>query len=471
MGVASQHKDYIYYSDMRRLMRDCIAGEKAVKDITVRKSYLPGFDDDPDDKQYDKFITRAIYSNYTGRTINRTIGAIFRKESTIELPSVLDYMREDCTGQGQSLEQFGKEVMREVLSVGRLGVLTEYPKKTEEIDDAEKIRIKDLKARFKLYTDENFYNYRSVYVSGKEVLTQVRLIEYVEIITDEFTSKTEKRYRVLDLDESGYYRQRLYDQSEKQISEDIYPLDSKGKKWDYIPFQIIGADDNTTKRSAMPFYDLAVINLGHYRNSASYEDGLNIHGQGTLSIDPGETTAEQFEKQNGKIIKLGARRAIVLGKGGKSSLLQMEANAPALEGMEKKQEQMGAFGVSIFEAGGKQQTAEEARIKASAESSVLSIVVGNASEGIEASLEHACKFMGADPSQVEFSLNREFFPETLTNEEAAMLQMLRDAGDIATADLRARLRQTNTIDPSRTDEEIEAEATPKNEEVNNNVPI
>lgn len=470
MGVASQHKDYIYYSDMRRLMRDCIAGEKAVKDITVRKAYLPGFDNDPNDILYDKIIARAIFSNYTARTINKTIGAIFRKESTVEIPSIMEYLKEDCTGQGQSLEQFSKDVMREVLAVGRVGILTEYPIVETPIDKESEIDL-DLKARFKVYVDENIINYKSIFKNGKEILTQVRLVEEIEIILDEFTSRFEKRYRVLDLDEQGYYRQRLYDYTEAKISEDIYPLNYKREKWKRIPFEFIGADDNTTKRGSMPFYDLAVINLGHYRNSADYEDSLHIYSQGNLVIDVGETTSEQFKAQNGSVIKLGGRNAIVLGKGGKAQLLQMEANAPALEAMEKKQDQMGAFGVAIFEAGGTQQTAEEARIKASAESSVLSIVVGNGSEGIEKSIENACEYMGADPAQVEFSLNREFFPDVITPQEATMLQILRDAGDIATSDLRTRLRQTNVIDPSRTDEELDKEATPKKEEVKKDVSI
>lgn len=471
MGIASEHIDYTLSKAKRRLMRDAIGGEDKVKAYDIRKTYLPGFDDDPDDIRYDKYIARAIYSNYVGRTINRTIGAIFRKESTVDIPSQLEYMKEDCTGYGQSLEQFAKDVSRETLSVGRVGILTEYPEKTEDIQDAEQVKANDLKARFKIYTDENIFNYKSVFVNGREVLTQVRLIEYFDKVIDEFTTEIEKRYRVLDIDPEGYYRQRVYDKHENQISEDIYPLNSKGKKWDKIPFQFVGADDNTTKRSTMPFYDLAVINIGHYRNSADYEDGLHIHGQGSLVIDPGETTAEQFSTQNGKVIKLGARRAIVTGKGGKADLLQMEANAPALEAMEKKQDQMSAFGVSIFEAGGKQQTAEEARIKAAAESSVLSIVVGNISEAIEASIEFACEFMGADLSQVEFSLNREFFPETLANEEASMLQALKDNGIIALSDVRAILRKTGVIDPARTDEEIDAEATIKDEKEINNAAI
>lgn len=470
MGVSSEHPDYIKNSLKRRLMRDAIAGEEAIKAKDVCKRYLPGYDNDPDDILYNKVLARAIYTNYVGRTINKTIGAIFRKESTVKLPTSLEYMLEDCTGYGQSLEQFAKEDTREVLAVGRVGILVEYPEKTEEIDDAEKIKINDLKARFKAYTDENFYNYRSIFVNGKEVLTQVRLKEQFEKRLDEFTFQYEIRYRVLDLDEFGNYRQRVYDQHENQIAE-FFPLNSKGQNWKKIPFVIIGADDNTTKRSSMPYYDLAVINIGHYRNSADYEDSLHIYSQGNLVIDVGEISSEQFEKNNGKNIKLGGRRAIVLGKGGKAQLLQMEANSPALEAMKSKQDQISAFGAEIFNAGAKQQTAEEARIKAAAESSILSIVVGNISEGIEAAIEFACEFMGADLSQVEFSLNREFFPETLANEEASMLQALKDNGIIALSDVRAILRKTGVIDPARTDEEIDAEATIKDEKEINNAAI
>lgn len=466
MQINQEHPDYTATKAERRMMRDCIAGDKAIKSYDIRKTYLPGFKDDPLDERYNKYITRAIFTGYTGRALKKTVGAIFRKESTVELPAKMKYLLEDATGCGQSLEQFAKEVVTEVNSVSRVGVLTDYPQKGEDINDQEQVAAGDLKARFKIYTDENIYNYRSVFVNGKEILTQVRLIEYFEKIMDEFTSTIEKRYRILDLFDGeqtgrGYYRQRLFGEDGSQIGEDIFPRNSKNQPWKEIPFVFIGADDNTSKRDSFPFYDLAVLNLGHYRNSADYEEGLHIRGQGTFVLNIGDMTGDQFKEQNGSEINIGARRAIVVGSGGGGELLQMAEGTGGIEAMDRKQDQMETFGVNIFSQAGKQQTAEEARIRAGAESSVLSIVVGNCSEGIEQSIEFACEFMGANPEEVEFSLNREFFPDTVTPQEATMLQMLRDDGDIATEDVRRLLRKGAVIDPSRTDEEIDRDSVKK----------
>ncbi len=78
--------------------------------------------------------------------------------------------------------------------------------------------------------------------------------------------------------------------------------------------------------------------------------------------------------------------------------------------------------------------------------------------GIEASIEFACEFMGADPAQVEFSLNREFFPDSITAQDSEMLQALKDDGVIALSDLRSKLRKAGVIDPDRTDDEIDKDA-------------
>jgi len=483
MQINTEHPNYTKLKAARRMMRDCIAGGDAVKAQDIRKTYLPGFEDDPNDTRYDKYITRAIFAEYTGLAIDKTVGAIFRKESTVELPAAMEYLLEDATGCGQSLEQFAKQVTNEVNAVGVYGILTEYPQKNEAIDDQEKEQAFDLKARFKGYTSENIYNWRSKFVQGKEVLTQVRLIEYYENITSEFTSTDELRYRILDLFDpltklpgSGIYRQRIYDKSGGKLGEDIFPRNGKGQYWDRIPFVFVGAENNTTSVQPMPFYGLAVINLGHYRNSADYEEGLHIRMQGTLILNIGNMTGDQFKVQNGESIKIGARRAIIVGDGGGGELLQMESDGAGINAMEKKQEQMESFGLTLFQPGSAQKTAEEARIKASSESSVMSTVVGNISEGIEESIENACEFMGANPEEAEFSLNREFFPDSITAQDAAMLQALKDDGVISIIDLRSKLRKSGTIDPSRTDKEIdddikkELKDKPKDKEAINDNP-
>jgi hypothetical protein len=68
------------------------------------------------------------------------------------------------------------------------------------------------------------------------------------VAEDEFKSKAEDRWRVLDLDGAGNYRQRLFKREKDQdvqIGGDIYPL-MNGKPLGYIPFAIVGPTARAT---------------------------------------------------------------------------------------------------------------------------------------------------------------------------------------------------------------------------------
>jgi hypothetical protein len=118
---------------------------------------------------------------------------------------------------------------------------------------------------------------------------------------------------------------------------------------------------------------------------------------------------------------------------------------------------MLAIGAKLVSSAAGTETAEAARIRASGDASALETLVGNASEGIEAALEWMAAFMGADAGAVEFALNREFFPETMTAQDVMAFIQLADRGDIAQADVQERLRRAGWIRNDRTSEDIAAD--------------
>ena len=446
MALKDTNQDYDDNLDIWLTMRDVVAGEKAIKDYSRREIYLPNFVPDQGIDRYDAYINRAIYVNYTGETEKRLLGAIFRKPATYVLPQQLEYMLEDCTGNGLGLEQFAKVICSDILVVSRSGIMVDFP-------DAEKSTGSTLVPTFSRYPVESIYNWRSKWIDGKEYLTQVRLKEEIEVEVDEFTTKYEDQYRVLDIEpETGYYRQRIYNNAANLISE-FYPR-ANGSLLKKIPFFFVGSENNRSSIGVPPLYDLGVINLGHYRNSADYEDSVHTHGQGTVFLSS-DLSTDQFKEANPNGIKMGSRAGHFLGPNGKAELLQMESNMAAYEAMSQKEEQMKAFGAEMFDFKGQSQTAEEARIRATSEANSLNLVVGNVSSAIEDALEMAALFIGADDSIIEYQLNNEFFPITITADDARMLKELKDSGVIALSDLRNKLRKTEIISPDRTDEEID----------------
>lgn len=137
-----------------------------------------------------------------------------------------------------------------------------------------------------------------------------------------------------------------------------------------IPFTFFGSNDNDETMDDAPLYDLAVLNLAHYRNSADYEEGNFIAGQPSLFIT-GLTKEWVTDIVNqGNPIRLGARTANILGSGANAFLLQADANSGLYQALQDKKDQMVALGARLIEPNGGTKTATEAQSDKADETSI-----------------------------------------------------------------------------------------------------
>jgi hypothetical protein len=467
MGVTTVHSDYTAVTARWRKVRDCVKGETAVK--AGRTLYLPKPNPTDasaeNDERYEQYLQRAVFLEVTGRTKNGLVGAIFRREPTWELPKRLEPLAENVDATGQSLSQLGKWLCGELCEVGRAGLLVDHPTVPRGLTEAQAAAL-NARPRVLPYRTEDVINWRYEVRNNVSTLVLVVLTEEENVSTNEFEVDLEKRYRVLSLTDAGY-SQRLFNEKGEALAlneagdTEVFPRRGDGRAWDRIPFFFAGAEDNDGHTiDDAPLYGLATVNIGHYRNSADYEEGVYMHGQGTLFIDIGQMNPDTFKEHNPSGVLIGARRGHVLGQGGKAQLLQMGPNSAAKEAMDAKEQQMVAIGARLITKGGSNQTAEEARITASGESSVLSNLTGNASEAIEAALEAAAQFVGEDPSKVLFQLNQEFFDVGYDPQIAVAKMQELDRRLIAVSDYRSWLRRTGALASERKDEDIDLETEP-----------
>ena len=124
---------------------------------------------------------------------------------------------------------------------------------------------------------------------------------------DEFRSLFAEQIRVLDLDQEGLYRQRVFRQLEgqwRQFGPDIEPrLD--GRRMTRIPFIIFGPRGNRPAVAKPPLLDLVNVNLSHYRTTADFEHGAHFTGLPTAVI-----TGHRLDEGEG--LAIGAGEAWVL---------------------------------------------------------------------------------------------------------------------------------------------------------------
>ncbi|WP_336620241.1 DUF4055 domain-containing protein [Pseudomonas sp. PS02290] len=441
-----------------QLVKRCVAGPREVRKYD---EYLPMPDplnkSEENKERYQQLKRRAMFLNVTGRTRTGLMGAVFRKTAEIELPAAINYLLENVSGDGASLEQLCKEATGECLDTGRGGFLVDYPKVQMPEGQTSLTVAQAAKARayVHFYPAETIVNWREDVIDGVKRLTLVVLHEKINEPTEdgfEFTAKDQ--YRALMLI-SGRYIQRVYSE-DQQDGEESEPKDKTGKTFDHIPFHFFGAQNNDASIDKAPLEDLAEVNILHYGNSATVEESGFIASQPTLFITT-DIDPDSFIKLNPNGMQIGSRRGHNLGKSGTATFLQADESQLARELMKDKEEQMLMIGARIVQQGGGAETAEAVRIRYSSDNSVLGTIAGNVSEAIRLALFDAQRFMmdAVDEAGTVFWLNQEFFDQVMDAQAILAQVQLWQQGIIAKKDLRTNLRQAGVIESDRTDEDID----------------
>lgn len=447
MSVSAHHPQYNEHVLRWELVRDVVNSnvKNYIKDIEAS-----------DRVRNERYKDDARFTNFTGRTKNGLVGAVFRKDIMLDLPTSIEYVIADVTGNNITLERLAQEVTGEVLQAGRYGLLVDYPASEDGLTAAEVANM-NLRARVNKYKAESIINWQNTIINGQHMLTLVVLKEWVDSIAEDgFTWQTEIQYRVLRLIE-GVYVQQIYNKEEKLVHE-YTPRDFSGASWDVIPFVFVGSEDNDPEIDNAPLYDLAALNIGHLRNSADYEESVHVTGQPTLMLST-SMSVEEFKSSNPNGIQIGSRRGHNLGPGGNALMLQASPNQLADVAMQRKEEQAVMIGARLVMPAGTNETAEAARIKHSGENSVLAIITHNVNDAIFQCLTWIMKFMTNEEvgDNVIFEISDQFFDTTIDPQLLIAQLQLFNNGILAAADIRGSLRKAGVIEADRTDEDIDNE--------------
>lgn len=457
-NVTHQRKDYQQSVPSWMLVTDVCQGQEAVK--ARGDEYLPR--PNPTDKseenraRFKQYLLRAVFYNATGRTLTGLIGAAFRKPPAVEVPSLLDYLKEDADGQGVGIFQHSQNTLSAVLKKGRAALWVDYPEVNGDASRAQQA-AGAIRANVIAIGAEQVINWRVERQGARNVLSLVVIRETFEDVSEDgFVAEAKDQYRVLALVE-GVYTVRIYRQGESgwELAEEKQPKNGTGGTWSEIPFIFIGAQDNNADIDTAPLYDLAVLNIAHYRNSADYEDSAYLVGQAQPWISGLTEQWRNHMEENGNLY-LGSRTPLLLPENGAYGVTQAEANSMVKEAMDQKERQMVAIGARLVEKGSAVKTATQAQDENESEHSVLSLVVENVSDGYRKAIGWAAQYMNAS-GEIEFALNTEFAEATL---DAQMLQALVKAWQASALPLSAllgRFREVGLIEPDVTDEEVRDE--------------
>ena len=389
-------KNPSYIGDQWAQMRDCFAGDSAIK--ARRDLYLTRAAGQSKD-EYDKMLKRAFFLPVLSRTISEVTGNIMRKPITVELPERLKPMIYDV-GNGKDLNTFTAGLIDELLLTSRRGILVDF-------DDAKKRPV------FRAYSAESIINWSADFIILREPFLasdpddKYNLIEAVE-------------YRELTRDDDGFYMQRVWkaDGDTYVAGEPIYPT-KLGDKLTEIPFVFVNPIDNTPAIKKPVFKDLSDANLQHYQVYSDLRQVIQAttHKPTFLFMDGKPPTTIKYGIGGLNHIPDSAGHAeVVSDQGGISEYLSV---------LDKLEHQMAALGARALQAKRAQvQTAESARVEQSGDSATLMTIADSVESALIKAFELAAGFLGVDESQIDIKVNKDFIEGEL---DAAMIGALLQA--------------------------------------------
>ncbi|WEL95600.1 62kDa structural protein [Xanthomonas phage vB_XooS_NR08] len=440
---------------MYYLIRDAIAGEPTVKEARTKYLPMPNASDQSKENKarYDAYIARAVFYNVARRTLFGLIGQVFMRDPVVKVPALLKPLVANATGSGINLTQLSKKAVSLNLAYSRAGILVDYPT-TEGQGGASVAELEAGKIRPTLYVyaPTEIINWRTIDRGAEEVLSLVVIFETWCVQDDGFEMKNSGQFRVLRLDDEGFYVHEIWREPNPtkadgtkiprgnyQLHEVFKPTDANGNRLDEIPFMFMGSENNDVNPDNPNFYDLASLNLAHYRNSADYEESCYVVGQPTPVLTG--LTEEWVNNVLKGTVNFGSRGGIPLPTGADAKLLQAEPNTMLKEAMDTKERQMVALGAKLVEQKEVQRTATEAELEAASEGSTLSTATKNVSAAFEWALKWAARWIGAGDAGVKFELNTDFDIARMTPDERRQIIEEWQKGAITFTEMRTGLRK------------------------------
>ncbi|MEZ5781167.1 MAG: DUF4055 domain-containing protein [Rhizobiaceae bacterium] len=413
MPVDTLHPEYEAHVADWSLMRDVVKGQKAIQKAGTK--YLPKLTDQSPE-EYEDYKKRATFFNATGRVVDALTGMVFRKDAKLVVPESLNPVIADVTLNAVPFEQFAETLVEEVMEVNRAGVLVDFPDAAAVAGDqvvtkpvAEQL---GLRVYASIYKAEDIINWRVERVGGKSVLSMVVLQEVAEEIdpADPFSLKRVRQYRVLELLD-GKYMQSVWQENGNSGGMGSWVLVKRafpkraGKPLDHIPFEFFSAEGGESCVRQPVLYDLAAVNLAHYRNTADHEHGLHFTGLPTAVISG-------VKANDNESYRIGSTTAWVFSDpAAKATYLEFKGEGlKALsDAIKDKEAQMAALGARMLSPEKRDaEAAETVAQKRQGETSTLAALANSVSRGLTRVLQMMAAWENVDGVKISVKLNTDF---------------------------------------------------------------
>lgn len=416
-----------------------------------------------DDEDYKGYKERAQFFNAAGRTLDGLAGMLNRKPCIVTVPKGMEKYLDNVDGKGHSLSEFVDMVCKDVLTTNWGGILVDMPPSDNSISQAD-FEKNGMYAYMVYYKAEAITKYRFE-TKGRFNSLKYVILKEPTLVQKEGTYEEELKdyYRVLEIDESGNYKQTLYNDKLEVVTE-VTPKSKRGT-FRELPFAFMS---NESEPQEPLLEDLINVNISHYRKSADYENGLHWTGVPT-PYTRGYTPPTRYNEATGQEeatspMKLGGTQILYFPTG-TEQVAYLEFSGSGLSqlstAMDKDETRMAILGARIIAQQQKGvEAAETAKIHNAAENSVLASFANNMSKVFSKLLKIYLEWTtGTEIPQeeVKVQINTDYDVATMSPAELTALVALWQSGGIAKRDLFKNLKEGEILDADRDFEEMNSE--------------
>ena len=417
----------------------------------------------PKDKSQDnatrnsQYKERAVFYQIAGRTAEGLVSLMFSKKPKLEVPAALEYMNENCDGAGVSIYQQSQSASDNTVKVARCGLFTTYPKVDAELSKADMDTGKYYPTIHK-YEASQIINWRFTKVGSQVKLSLTNIMELVEEV-DGYESKYVDQIRELSLIENVFHqtlwRKKEGDKEWYVYEEPYAPKDGYGKQWDNIPFQFAGSLSNSGEVNDSIMYGMTKMNIGHFRNSAEWEDSIFYSGQSQPWMSGINQTHLDLMKKNEMYI--GSKQLIGVPTGEQFGFATADPNPQARQGMIDKLDGMIGMGARYIQPSGPAITAEQSAGDQAMAHSPLYMISNNVSDAYTQNLKWAARYLRLPEDNILYETSKEFVtPEVKPDDIRAMVEGFV-SGAIPMSSYFAWLKKVDLLDKEKTIEEFTEE--------------
>ncbi len=432
-----RHPDYDKYSRKWLRIRDCIEGSDDVK--SKRTAYLPQLTGQSS-AEYNAYLARALFVSFSDRTLKGIVGLMTEREPQIEAPDEMRTFFEDTDNQGTSFFELLRSVTEEVMSMGRTGLLIDFP-----VEGGHAYTVHYAAENILNWnTDPTLRNLNMLVLQEEKFWPQPNTIHFISRYTE---------FRLLRLNQvTSNYEGEIWRRSTADTSlgslnrRAIIEPRVRGAPIDIIPFTFITSNGLQTQLSKPPLLDIVDVNLSHYRTSADLEHGRHFTALPVPVVSGVDSDTP---------LKVGSEQAWILPPH-QAKAFYLEFTGQGLQSLEKalqeKADQMAIFSTRLMDNSGQgSESPDNVRIRHSSDAANMTRIAETIENGFNRHYNLIKEMEGIPGPPVKITLNKHFLDPRMPAAELREIVKAFTEGSINEETLifnlqRGDIMQTNTLD-------------------------